>query len=184
MAFKFCIKLICLCLYVKKKYWPMTLHNWVLWLLFKIFFWWTSIYILHANEMNFKFCMSKEMWWECLSKHVFWHYMCEWLFFHLVGFSTNLMVPFVVSLWPSHQIVNPPRLGSNVVLIQRHPFHINNMWWFLWYHVWVWVTFANMKGVHDIICQVVWTMWVSVRKTHCNFLRSISLSNNETFIHV
>ncbi len=72
------------------------------------------------------FCMSKDMWWECLSKHVFWHYMCEWLFFHLVGFSTNLMVPFVVSLWPwsSQQIVNPPRLGSNVIPIQRHLFCI------------------------------------------------------------
>jgi hypothetical protein len=90
------------------------------------------------------FCMSKDMWWESLSKHVFWHYMREWLFLHLEGFSTNLMVPFVVLLWPwsFQQIVNPPRLGSNVILIQRHLFCIN-MWWLLWYHVWVWVTFAK-----------------------------------------
>jgi hypothetical protein len=129
-----------------------------------ILFWWTSIYILHANEMHLLLHVKRHVVGEpfktcVLTLHV-------WVVVFSFGGIFNK--PYGSFCCFTLALIFSANSQPTKTWIKRHPFCINNMWRLLWYHVWVWVTLANMKGVHDIICQALRTMW-PLRFSNVNF---------------
>jgi hypothetical protein len=145
-----------------------------------ILFWWTSIYILHANEMHLLLHVKR----------------------HVVGepFKTCVLTLHVwVVVFSFGGIFNKP-YGSFCCFTLALIFSANSQPTKTWikcdsYSKDIHFALTTCDDFFDIMFEFGWhlqtwkvymTLYVRLFELcgHCDFLMSISLSNNETFIHI